>query len=1201
MEQQGGGGVDVGSNTYSAGCTHASEDWRMSMMGATDQGRRSTTFAENKTWKLKSLRKKFKVRDMESKYQLYQKRLQHAQFVVYLLMQTAISLGSLIFSLTYHPKSTYIHTDNQHEEEALSHMAVHAAVTLVSASLMAYVYKEASFRTRPLLHFLASAIVFVTLESMQVVLLYLSKIDYTTTCTATTHTATTHIATTHTVLAKISGGHETESSAAQLQDWSFYTVIVCYIFLPLPTKFQAFVLAMIVSVAQLTLVAVQNYFFDEDRAINRLLADMLMIACANGLGLYYRIMFEIAIRRSFLDKRASIYYTMRLNQEKKKEVKTLMISAQKHSNGQENLLKSILPTHLSERVKTDLRESLKSPELETFVGRDPFSKAYFEKHSNVSILFADIVNFTPLTTSMEVGDLVAMLDELFGKFDEAAEKYKCLRIKILGDCYYCVCGVPKSIEKHGIMDERKADVDMRIGINSGSVFSGILGKKKWQYDVWGTDVTIANHMEQAGEPGCVHLTHATKVLCSTGNQLPASLLRPGHQDPYLQSHKVTTYLLPASDEAIQAANHAFESERKSWLQGKSAVMRKVARSSMGQHSDMSANPRTYSVSYDGNALSSSRRQTANVEPALSEFQSITNKVDVYMKQAVEGMPIAKMDQWFKPDNVHPLFLTFHGMENEVPFTVQENPTVKFSFFAATSVFLITGLVHFLVINVRTVSVIWSVGMAVLVTVTLLSWAEELWHWAFNRDHYDDSDDEMDDNHGTHNSQSAGNRTGSGISWTPKTWLHWISQCFVKNFQLRVAGFVLICIFTCLTSNLPLHYCMSIEVEGNKTSSSPTQPSAAGGFPEYGRGVQCSYPTYSSRMLILSLATTFVFYRGHFFMKLLTMLTNFVTFAILVVHERSDLFIDPRSGKNMGPSHLQMLMIIMIAFHVIDRQTEYLFRLDFVWKKDLNHDLEQAEVTKKVNGFLLRNILPQHVGNCVSALGTQKVGTPLNTEKYLNAGSQMTEDAAPPSHHEEYRNVAVMFASIPDFYLDAAKGPDEDNNNKTAQSSSYTGNEVFAKEVEFQPDNKLTLLNQLICTFDDVLMCGDESFEAVEKIKVTGATYMAAVGLETVRKSSGSSGSRPGRSSVLMDSHLIHHHHHLHGTYNKRSRSSDQVTHSSSQYRDSVDSLGMSESELKAAENAKTMVHFAVKLQQQLKKFNDSTCQQFKLRVGELCL
>ncbi|XP_076841291.1 adenylate cyclase type 9 [Brachyhypopomus gauderio] len=143
----------------------------------------------------------------------------------------------------------------------------------------------------------------------------------------------------------------------------------------------------------------------------------------------------------------------------------------------------------------------------------------------VSILFADIVGFTKMSANKSAPALVGLLNDLFGRFDRLCERARCEKISTLGDCYYCVAGCPEPRDDHafccvemglGMIQaieqfcrETRETVDMRVGVHTGTVLCGILGMKRFKFDVWSNDVNLANLMEQLGVAGKVHLSEVT--------------------------------------------------------------------------------------------------------------------------------------------------------------------------------------------------------------------------------------------------------------------------------------------------------------------------------------------------------------------------------------------------------------------------------------------------------------------------------------------------------------------------------------------------------------------------------------------------------------------------------------------------------------------------------------------------------------------
>ncbi len=142
--------------------------------------------------------------------------------------------------------------------------------------------------------------------------------------------------------------------------------------------------------------------------------------------------------------------------------------------------------------------------------------------ANVTVLFADLVGFTELSSAMPPQKLVDLLNGLFTRFDQAAQEIGIEKIKTVGDAYMAVCGLPHPVPDHTerlvrmairmvhITREHALDnrvsMQLRIGINSGPVVAGVIGKSKYIYDLWGDTVNLASRMESTGVPGAIQVT-----------------------------------------------------------------------------------------------------------------------------------------------------------------------------------------------------------------------------------------------------------------------------------------------------------------------------------------------------------------------------------------------------------------------------------------------------------------------------------------------------------------------------------------------------------------------------------------------------------------------------------------------------------------------------------------------------------------------
>ena len=175
----------------------------------------------------------------------------------------------------------------------------------------------------------------------------------------------------------------------------------------------------------------------------------------------------------------------------------------------ENLLLNILPREIAAILKNEQRTIA-----------DHFEGA--------SILFADLVGFTPLTASLAPVELVSLLNQIFTTFDDLVEKYDLEKIRTIGDNYMVASGVPRPRQDHaqalacmalemreyirGLAPVEGKPIQFRIGINSGPVVGGVIGRKKFVYDLWGDAVNVASRMESQGLAGKIQVTQSTYEL-----------------------------------------------------------------------------------------------------------------------------------------------------------------------------------------------------------------------------------------------------------------------------------------------------------------------------------------------------------------------------------------------------------------------------------------------------------------------------------------------------------------------------------------------------------------------------------------------------------------------------------------------------------------------------------------------------------------
>ncbi|XP_073651703.1 adenylate cyclase type 7 isoform X3 [Tursiops truncatus] len=796
-------------------------------------------------------------------------------------------------------------------------------------------------------------------------------------------------------------------------DWEqvpFFLFVVFVVYTLLPFSTRGAVVAGVVSSTShlLVLGALMGAFTTPSVRVGlQLLANAVVFLCGNLTGAFHKHQMQDASRDLFT-------YTVKCIQIRRK----LRIEKRQ----QENLLLSVLPAHISMGMKLAIIERLKERGDRRYLPDNNFHSLYVKRHQNVSILYADIVGFTQLASDCSPKELVVVLNELFGKFDQIAKANECMRIKILGDCYYCVSGLPVSLPSHArncvkmgldmceaIKQVREAtgvDISMRVGIHSGNVLCGVIGLRKWQYDVWSHDVSLANRMEAAGVPGRVHITEATL------NHLDKAYeVEDGHgqqRDPYLKEMNIRTYLVidPRSQQPPPPSLHLTKSKGDATLKMRASVRMTRYLESWGaarpfahlnQRENVSSNETPVPHGRRPKAIPLRRHRTPD-RSASPKGRSEDDSYDDEMLSAIEGLSstrpcCSKSDDFYTFGSI---FLE-KGFERE--YRLAPIPRARYYFACASLVFICILLVHALLMpRMAALGVSFGLVACVLGLVLGLCFARELLRCCPAR--------------------------GA---------LRAISERVETQPLLRVSLAVLTIgsLLAVAVVNLPL---MPFPAPG-LPAGNETGPGAVSSWER----TLCKLLPYYTCSCILAFIACSVFLRMSLELKVVLLTVALV--AYLVLFNISPCWQWDCCGYSLGnltktngtlssPSCSwdlkTMINFYLVLFYttliMLSRQIDYYCRLDCLWKKKFKKEHEEFETMENVNRLLLENVLPAHVA-------AHFIGDKLNEDWY----------------HQSYDCVCVMFASVPDFKV------------------FYTECDVNKEGLEC-----LRLLNEIIADFDEDL-------------------------------------------------------------------------------------------------------------------------------------
>ncbi|XP_062132077.1 adenylyl cyclase X E-like isoform X1 [Drosophila sulfurigaster albostrigata] len=680
-----------------------------------------------------------------------------------------------------------------------------------------------------------------------------------------------------------------------------YVLFVIYMFLPMPTVKAPVLLGCSISCIYILFFFIEEIFYNnvEITHISNLLnisIDLVDYIWFNLLGTFFRLMTDIIVRSSFLERHQFMTEDIMLKGAREQE---------------KMLLHSILPPQIAQPFQDDIRSRIAlSGRRHGMRSRHQQTKERImaiQTHPDVTILYADVVNYTHLTTTLSVEELVTVLHDLYASFDVAASFYRAQRIKFLGDCYYCVAGLSVPDPDHAkccinlahamiahirdVRESRNLDIDMRIGVHSGSILAGVIGSAKLQYDIWGEDVVIANKLESTGVPGHVHISEKTLSLMVDHNFeiLPAT--QQARDDIYLREHNIKTFLIAATDIT--------------------------------------------------NTPATSKMSTAfYVLPPKDKSKPINLDVHEELRKEFAEMPAGILSSMFKflsrkGDGRRPLlgfvFLNFRDPTLEYNFMQEPDHLFKYCILLSWVVYI--SLFYVQSVDNQTLHsvnyVMHALSFIFQTVVVFIMWYKWLCHWRYHKQMHRYS--------------------------KYSCFIFYCSHEIQRNLIARLCIYMFIILMYFLIIGLVLMDCDPTEFVVLHIESKLY-------LYEMSSSV-CFQPWVLTKMLCLIIGVTLIFTGIPLTVKIVVGIVEASIYAIVIFFQYDYLF---RNSSSTNPTfdpeicHCLLVSITLLSLYFMERQVEFNNKINYNWRVELLNKQQDAHITNKSITILLHNLLPTHV-------------------------------------------------------------------------------------------------------------------------------------------------------------------------------------------------------------------------------------------------